>query len=206
MKTTELCGALSKSTGQPCKNIAGKGTSHIGQERCRWHGGATPSKHGRYSKIRQTRLGKVMAEIVEREDLMQSYEEVALAKALLEQTIERHQILVDALSNWYGATRSAFQILMDSNDAFQIRDAIQALRAEEPSRPSEIPDLLTITTAVDRISRIQERIRKGARVCTREELDRILRRLGETVAEHVTDEETRQKIHDGWNSIAVKGQ
>src|SRR2546425_9324748 len=32
-----LCGAQSKTTGKPCRNVAGKGTCHRGQGRCRFH-------------------------------------------------------------------------------------------------------------------------------------------------------------------------
>src|SRR4051794_2244485 len=41
--TTALCGAKSKTTGQPCQNRAGKGTDHVGFGRCKWHGGNTAS-------------------------------------------------------------------------------------------------------------------------------------------------------------------
>jgi hypothetical protein len=40
---TKLCGAKSKTTGEPCQNRAGKGTSHVGIGRCRHHGGNTAS-------------------------------------------------------------------------------------------------------------------------------------------------------------------
>ncbi|MBU0609035.1 MAG: hypothetical protein KKI08_14205 [Armatimonadetes bacterium] len=51
-KPTEkiLCGAKNRS-GNPCRQVAGMGTNHLGAGRCKYHGGATPIKHGMYSKI-----------------------------------------------------------------------------------------------------------------------------------------------------------
>jgi len=35
------CGAKAKSTGERCKLVAGYGTSHLGEGRCKYHGGAS---------------------------------------------------------------------------------------------------------------------------------------------------------------------
>jgi hypothetical protein len=201
----DICAAHSRSTGQPCKNIAGKGTDHIGQGRCRHHGGATPIKHGLYSQIRRDRLGKRMAQIAERADLLQLHEELAILKALLEQWIDQHQSRADALGAWHRATSPAFQTLISSNDAPQIREAIVALRAAEASRPAEVPDVVIIATLVDKIGRTAERIHKMTTVCTRDQLQLILNRMGAVVADHV-DDDTNQKIRDGWANITLEGR
>lgn len=49
----EVCGAKTRA-GTPCRYVAGYKTDHLGQGRCRLHGGATPIKHGRRSKIKRT--------------------------------------------------------------------------------------------------------------------------------------------------------
>jgi uncharacterized protein YjcR len=36
-----ICGAKAKSTGERCKLVAGYGTSHLGEGRCKYHGGAS---------------------------------------------------------------------------------------------------------------------------------------------------------------------
>jgi hypothetical protein len=198
-----LCGAHSRSTGNPCQNIAGKGTNHLGQGRCRHHGGATPIQHGLYSKIRRDRLGKRIAEIAERSDLLQLDEELAMMKALLEDWIQQYQSRADGLRAWHRATSPAFQILIESNDASQIRDALVSLRAAEASRPTEIPDVAMIAMLVDKIGRTIERIHKTTTVCTRDQLQLILNRMGAVVAEYV-EEETTQKIRDGWANITLE--
>ena len=35
----KICGATAKSTGEPCKLPAGFGTDHVGEGRCKYHGG-----------------------------------------------------------------------------------------------------------------------------------------------------------------------
>ena len=56
MARLPFCGAKTRA-GTPCKRPAGWGTDHVGEGRCKLHGGATPRgplhpryKHGKYSK------------------------------------------------------------------------------------------------------------------------------------------------------------
>ena len=35
----KICGAKAKSTGEKCKLVAGYGTNHLGEGRCKYHGG-----------------------------------------------------------------------------------------------------------------------------------------------------------------------
>jgi hypothetical protein len=49
-----LCGARKWQPiypGQTCARPAGWGTEHVGFGRCKLHGGATPYRHGRYSRV-----------------------------------------------------------------------------------------------------------------------------------------------------------
>jgi hypothetical protein len=199
------CGALSKSTGKPCQNVAGKGTDHVGQGRCGHHGGATPIKHGLYSKIRRGRLGRRMAEIQDRTDLLDLHQELAMLKVILEQFITCYQNRTEALERWHRATTPAFKTLLESNDAAQIREAILAMRAAEPRRPHDFPDIVLIATLIDKIARTSERIYKNTTVCTQSQLQRILDQLGAVVAEHV-DETANEKILNGWRNIVLEGQ
>ena len=51
---TPLCGARKRQPrypGETCARPSGWGTEHPGYGRCKLHGGATPYKHGRYSKV-----------------------------------------------------------------------------------------------------------------------------------------------------------
>src|SRR5262249_20282121 len=151
------------------------------------------------------RLGHRIAEIASRSDLLHLDGELAMLKAVLEKWIERDQSLMHALQSWHCATGPAFKTLIESNDAAEIRQAIVALRAAEASRPSQLPDVDTIATLIDKIGRTAERIYKMSTVCTREQIQTVLNRMGAVVAEHV-DEQTSQKIRDGWSNIVLEGR
>src|SRR4051812_17466685 len=83
------CGARTKN-GELCQNIAGKGTDHVGEGKCRSHGGSTPIKHGIYSKVRGT-LGKRIHEIKNDPNIYELTSELALLKALNEQATVKYQ-------------------------------------------------------------------------------------------------------------------
>ena len=50
--TKPKCGAKTRAGGgHPCRRMAGHGTAYLGKGRCKYHGGASPIKHGLYSKV-----------------------------------------------------------------------------------------------------------------------------------------------------------
>jgi hypothetical protein len=200
----KICGALSKSTQKPCQNIAGKGTDHVGEGRCRFHGGATPIKHGLYSKVRRTRLGQRMAEIENDPELMELKPELAYLKALAEQIAQNYQKQEAALRAWHRAESLVYQTLIETHDPIEVRDAVVELRAIEPERPTELPDAKIIATLVAEIGRTQDRIRNAESVCTRRQIGQILDRMAGVVGQFA-DEDTTRKIRDGWMSLPVEG-
>ena len=200
-----ICGAISRSTDQPCRNAAGKGTDHVGQGRCKYHGGATPIKHGAYSKVARHKLRHVMDEIARRSDVLELHSEAVLLKALLADNLQRYQSRDQVLQAWHRATSPAFRALIESNDFAEIKDAVLAIRKSEGIRPLELPDLEAISMLVDRIGRTVERIHKTGAACTRDQLLRILNRMAAVVAEFV-DAETTQKIIEAWKNLDVEGR
>ena len=145
------CNALSRGSGQPCRNVAGKGTDHLGQGRCRLHGGSTPIQHGLYSKVRRTRLGRRMAEIENDPDLMNLAPELAYLKALSEQLALHYAKLEAALLAWHRAESTVYQKLIETSDPIEIRDALLELRRVEPQRPTELPDAKIMANLVAEI-------------------------------------------------------
>jgi len=202
--STLTCGALSRSTGKPCLNVAGKGTDHFGEGRCRLHGGATPIKNGLYSKVRRTRLGQRMAEIENDPDLMNLERELAYLKALAEHIALNHQKQEAALLAWHRAESPVYQKLIETHDPIEIRDAVVELRGIEPQRPREHPDAKIIAQLIATIGRTQDRIRDAETVCTRRQLAQILDRMAGVVGQFA-DEDTARKIRDGWMNLPVEG-
>jgi hypothetical protein len=87
----------------------------------------------------------------------------------------------------------------------EIKDAVLVIRKSEEIRPAEQPDLEAISMLMDRLGRTVERIHRTGAVCTRDQLIRILDRMGGVVASWV-DSETAQKIIEAWKNLDVEGR
>lgn len=72
-----------------CKNRAGLKTDHLGVGRCAFHAGNTPTKHGRYSTILTLRVSELIAQHGADENPLDVHPELATARALLQDFIER---------------------------------------------------------------------------------------------------------------------
>ena len=84
------CGAKTRS-GTPCKQKAGWGTDHVGEGRCKLHGGCAgrPIVTGRYSiKHRQSLANKVQ-DFIEDPEPANLISELALMRALLQDYLDR---------------------------------------------------------------------------------------------------------------------
>jgi hypothetical protein len=91
--TAEKCGAKLRGgarKGEPCAKPAGWGTDHVGQSRCRLHGGANPIKHGRYSKIARARLGDQLKTLEADPDPMDLLPEIQLIRASAMHFLTKH--------------------------------------------------------------------------------------------------------------------
>ncbi len=84
-----ICGAEAKSSKRPCRRPAGWGTDHVGQGRCKLHGGVSGTlKHGLYSKVKWNTLGDKIQKLKGAESLDLG-EELVLARALLLDYLDR---------------------------------------------------------------------------------------------------------------------
>lgn len=86
-----VCGAKNRS-GEPCQRPAGWGTDHVGEGRCKLHGGLTPRgadsphyKHGAYSRYASALRPTVQAHIaaLADHDPVDIVDELQLQRALL---------------------------------------------------------------------------------------------------------------------------
>lgn len=85
---SEKCGAKTRS-GKPCKHAAGQRTDHPSVGRCWLHGGLTPVKTARYSKVKRRRVGELAAEFEADPDPLNLLPELAQARALYADYLER---------------------------------------------------------------------------------------------------------------------
>ena len=82
-KNYPICGAKTKGSGEPCQRPAGWGTDHPGVGKCKLHGGASPVKHGLYSKYTSHRLADMVDKLSNDEELLDLRKTIALQQALI---------------------------------------------------------------------------------------------------------------------------
>ena len=198
-----LCGARTKSTAQPCKNIAGKGTDHGGQGRCRFHGGATPIKHGMYSKVVRPKVGERIAQLANSSELLDLRQEQAVLKSYFTEYLEKFDSISQAILDWHRSSGPAYQTLLHSNDATPIHDAILKLREADHLKPVELPNPDILFKFIEKIGKTSERIYKTEDTITLTEHDRLTDQMADVVVPLV-DAETLKTIRDGWNDLSVE--
>lgn len=96
------CGARNRSGGL-CKQRAGFGTSHFGRGRCKFHGGATPIKHGVHSTVHTTSIRDLAEHFEKNPDPLNILSELALMRALVVDFVNRWEEMRDALLAWHGS-------------------------------------------------------------------------------------------------------
>lgn len=77
------CGAKKKQGTGHCSHVAGYKTDHVGEGRCYLHGGLTPIKHGRYSKVKRQDLREALADLADDPTPYDVSEEVQLLRGLV---------------------------------------------------------------------------------------------------------------------------
>jgi len=184
--TGRKCDAVTKAPDKHlCDLSKGAQTDHLGIGRCKYHGGLTPIKHGRYSGIHLETLRNLITQHEADPDPLNILPELATMRSLFEDYINRYNEMRDALLAWYEtSTRGGGE------------------PSERPRQILDIADASRILAEVTKIAKRIEDIRAGNAV-SRQDLLRILSEMGNVVALHVTDEKTRQRIKDGWSSIRL---
>jgi hypothetical protein len=87
-----MCGAKTRA-GTPCQQPSGWGTDHVGQGRCKLHGGKStgrPITHGRYSLNHRAKLAEKAATF-EDANFGDLQAEINLLRALLQEYLDRFE-------------------------------------------------------------------------------------------------------------------
>src|SRR5690606_32915420 len=170
----KICGARTKADGTICQNPAGQGTDHPGQGRCHLHGGATPIKHGRYSKIKREALRDLIAEYEQDPDPLNLLPELATARALLQDFLDRNEARAEQEG---GAAE------LDVSAASRL-----------------LTDIASIVARIERI-RSANAISRPELYRIMGEMGRVVERW---IADETLDsEEKLSRIKDGWLAIKV---
>ena len=195
-KAYDKCGAKKRQGKGKCTRPAGWGTDHAGQGRCKLHGGSTPIKHGRYSKITRPALQERIQRFEADPDPTNLLPEVALLRALTEDLVQRFDDIYGpdgALLAWHESFRS------DPN---------------APNKPRQMPDLSSLSTMVDKVGAMVDRIQKWKNEgsVTLETLNRVLQQFGAelvlAVQELQLDADTSSKllnsVEQRWATIRLE--
>lgn len=180
---TPTCGATTRA-GTPCAHAAGERTDHPGQGRCWLHGGATPIRHGRYSKIRRTRLGELIAHHEDDPNPLDMLPELAAARALFQDFVERYEENRAALIAWHESYRASAVPL-----AAEKVLALRAVLAEyeelgqggDGLTETQLADLALARSCVDRLAAGAEVAGKPTRVLDLSDAYRIVSEITKIV-------------------------
>jgi hypothetical protein len=99
----KVCGARTRDL-KPCSNRAGKGTDHVGEGKCKYHGGSASNitaknfKHGLYSKIKtqHPQLRKKMEELADDKDVFDLRQEILKLRAICEIMADQEDLMAAA--------------------------------------------------------------------------------------------------------------
>jgi hypothetical protein len=182
------CGAKLRNKQAHCKQPAGYKTPHVGEGRCWLHGGLTPIRHGRYSRIKHVRVKGLLAELeAQDQNVLDLEPEARLMRAMTIDFLNRYDAFVEMLEAWYNN---------------QDKD-----RREQrlPPIPRRIPELKDIQDLVEGTSRVVERIHKIQKEgsITLDTFRQVLQGLGMIVAKHVEDEDVLKAIEEEWSTVMV---
>lgn len=169
------CGAKTSdktNDGSPCTHVKGYGTAHVGVGRCRFHGGATPIKHGRYSQLAQhehmKRFHELLRIFTEEPDPLNLVPDLialrARAAVLQEEEARDRQMLADWHESYTGKFREemrALQKAINAGDAKQLGEALERLRQimrEMPPKPVKLWDPFAFVKAVQAVATLVGKI------------------------------------------------
>lgn len=182
--------------GNPCKHPAGWGTDHPGEGKCKNHGGVGQKASTRYQLTNASpTLREAIAHHQTDPDPLNYLPDLLLARALLQEGIERHSAATAAIIAWHASYSSGYveaEALWREQLA-QYLEAVQQGHSEPAqgpppppipehfeAKPRQLPDLAAFITLIDRVTGIVERIQKREqeRSIPLAEIDRVLNELG----------------------------
>lgn len=182
------CRAWNAKREKYCASRAGMGTDHPGVGRCKLHGGAQPILSGRYSRLQRTQLRELIERHEADPDPMNILPELAAARALFEDFVNRYELFAAALLAWHDSWERGTEADGDA-----------------PKKPRRILDIADAHRLIAQITKIVERIERirAADAMSRADLYRIMGEMARVVDTYVDDGEAIQKIKDAWLSIRV---
>ncbi len=232
MSTSETAPAAiachaNKRKGGTCTRPAGWGTNHVGQGRCKLHGGNNVIKHGRYSIIRRESLRDLAGHFEADPDPLNLLPDLAQCRALYTDFLNRYDSWSEALLAWHDSYKArdlpkrfaVFREALASKEVQRVLSGIQDLERclDSPNemRPTQVLDVADAYRILSEVTKIATRIEqnRASNAIARKDFFRILTEMGRSVegvlrglekavGEEKVDE-ALQKIRDQWASIKL---
>jgi hypothetical protein len=186
-----------------CKQHAGHRTPHQGTGRCWLHGGCASVAritHGRYSTLKTVRLQELVRQYEADPDPLSMLSELALARAVLVDYLERYRENNAALLAWHESWRVQSADLHGTEGNGAVATVPQ--HATKPLKVLDISDVYKQVEAITRICERIERLRMDNAI-SRPELLRILGAMARGVEMYVLDPHVLEQIKQSWGEIRV---
>jgi hypothetical protein len=206
------CNAKLRKKDKLCRNPSGFRTDHHGSGRCYLHGGGRgtgrPPTHGRYMRYSTLNINSRLKSLIEQHaqdpDPLNLEAEVVLLRALVQDFVERYEGYIDGLARLKATTDPAIQILFSKGelDSDQMIKGFQQLRISLQQKPSQILDISVISTLVDRLGHMVERVHKmkSAQSLTPDRVKSMFDGMGLIVMKYCTPE-IAEKIRVAWMAM-----
>ncbi|WP_158680068.1 hypothetical protein [Deinococcus sp. NW-56] len=213
----KYCGSgLRGKPGRHCRQPAGAGTDHLGEGRCKLHGGLTPIRHGRYSSLTtRPRLRELLDRLEGDPDPLNLLPELQLLRALVLDFIERYDEMSQALIAWHLSFDKEFQSdwadwlederfrlldggAPDDGGAEDMPDPMSYL----PKRPLQIVDIAAASSIAAQIGQMVDRINKlrEDKTFSMTTIGRLYEAMGadleQSAREVITDDGIRETLLD----------
>lgn len=226
--TRQFCGASTRQArqgrpkGSGCKHPAGFRTDHPGIGRCWMHGGRSPVKHGRYSKIKTETVRQLIEDHAADPDPLDILPELAATRALFQDFIERYAEWRAALVAWHASynenyQKDYFRWLQARGDQCSqcngkgyvgSEGSVAPERpdpAQYPEKPRNILDISEAYKMASEATKIVERIEamRNKDVVSRADLARVLSEMWKAVDLLVNDDAAKTRIREAWLAVAL---
>lgn len=236
LEPNHFCRGWNAKRQKYCRARAGWGTEHHGVGRCRHHGGRREGDPrvttGRYRSIETPRIAELIAQHLEDADPLNTLPDLAAARALFQDFVERYDEATAALTAWYDTWEGKYlpipeagklallalldeyeQLLTERDDPTEkqladlalARSAVAFLATPQEPKPRRVLDLSDAVGHLDVISKMVHRVEqaRATNAISRPELLRVMTEMGRVVQAHVSDTEVLNRIRDGWLSIRL---
>jgi hypothetical protein len=183
-----------------CRARAGQGTEHLGQGRCKNHGGSTPIVHGRYSEVVRDSLGEHIdrLELESEKEKLDILPEATLMRGIVLEMSEKWERIIAALIAW--------------NEA----ESVEAAAMERRPKFMHVPQITELADLAKKTAEVVNMVhkRRAANAITLPDFHRLMARMADVVVVEADKLERfcpvekidafKQAVDKGWREIKLK--